>query len=69
MLFIATRFEHDGEYAELIEAPSISAAQICCERNGWRFDGSDVQVLKNVGNAEADKIIAALNERDVTTVQ
>lgn len=63
MKFVATRFEKDGRYAEMIEAPDWEAAQQIARAQAWQLEGIFVMNIPVMpaSNWLADLIVACLN--------
>ena len=66
MKYAATRFEPDGLYAETFKADNWQQAEAICKKNGWRLDGDNCRTINVHSNEEADEVIDALNERDIS---
>jgi hypothetical protein len=62
--FHASRLEPDGEYGEMFEAADWAEAERICEERGWMLRGRGGYQMSGIDEAEADAIIAAMNERE-----
>lgn len=62
--FHASRLEPDGEYGETFDAADWDEARRICDERGWVLRGRGGYTVYGIDAAQADAMIAALNERD-----
>lgn len=72
MHFLATEYRADGEYGVSFEAPTQGDAARICNERGWALSGQVAAVIPAspaFGHAEADSLVADLNEAERATKQ
>lgn len=65
MIFLASELSDGHRYARDFDAADWSEARRICEDNGWTLDGVlryTIPASAAFGPAEADEIVAAMNE-------
>lgn len=67
--YAATDYRPDGFYGVTIQADTWAEAERLCDERGYTLEGKLYATATGITDAEADAILAAMEERGVGVVQ